>query len=392
MKPEPARRSSFRSSMFPRLVARALLLRRRRMSVALVALVVGATLASALLTTYADLEKKMSGELRGFGANLVVAPASNSSDATLDVGAGLALPPDLQGLATLPFLYVVGQVNGEPAVLAGTRFERLGAFARAWHWQGRKPKALAEGSAEKMPESECAVGGRLAAHFRVAPGSRLKAAYQGDAIELQVTAVVTTGASEDHQLLLPLETLQKLAGLPGRISLLQVIAPGTGAEVEAARARLAAIYWGGAEVRLLRPVAESSARVLLKVKWMLFAVTGLVLGIIGLCVMTTLSAIVLERRKDIAVMKALGGSQRRITALFLSEAAALALPAGAAGYAAGLLLARWLGQAIFRAPVALRPVVLPEVVLVTLLVALLATLFPLRIVRAVEPAAILKGE
>ncbi len=382
MKPEPARRSSFRSSMFPRLVARALLLRRRRMSVALVALVVGATLASALLTTYADLEKKMSGELRGFGANLVVAPVGNSSDATLDMGAGLALPTDLQGLATLPFLYVVGQLNGEPAVLAGTRFERLGAFARAWHWQGRKPRA----------EGECAAGGRLAAHFRVAPGSRLKAAYRGDAIELQVTAVVTTGASEDHQLLLPLESLQRLAGLPGRISLLQVIAPGTGAEAEAARARLAAIYRGGAEVRLLRPVAESSARVLLKVKGMLFAVTGLVLGIIGLCVMTTLSAIVLERRKDIAVMKALGGNQRRITALFLSEAAALGLLAGAAGYAAGLLLARWLGQAIFRAPVALRPVVLPEVVLVTLLVALLATLFPLRIVRAVEPAAILKGE
>lgn len=366
--------------MFPRLVLRALLLRRRRMSVALLSLAVGATLASALLSTYADLEKKMGGEFRGFGANLVVVPLETVSGATLEES---VLAPVLRdGPPTLPFLYVVGQVNSEPAVLAGTHFERLGAFARAWQWQGRLPRGA----------GECAVGERLAAHFRVEPGSRLKTEYNGNATELLVTAVVATGASEDHQLLFPLEALQALAGLPGRISLLQVMAPGTGSGVEAARARLNAALAGRAEVRVLRQVAESSARVLLKVKGMLFAVTGLVLVVIGLCVMTTLAAIVLERRKDIAIMKALGGTERRISALLLSEAAVLALLGGAMGYLAGLLLAQRLGETVFHAPLAMRPAVLPEVVLVTLAVALLATLFPLRVVRSVEPAVILKGE
>lgn len=367
-------------SMFLRLVVRALLERRRRVCVALLSLAVGATLASALLSTYADLDKKMAGELRGFGANLVVAPLDTTPGATLDPATVAAV--EAAGATSFPVLYVLGQVNGEPAVLAGMRFERLDAFASAWQWRGRVPRN----------GGECAIGERLAAHFRLAAGSRLKATYDGNASELQITAVVSTGASEDQQVLLPLEALQALAGHEGRISLLQVMAPGTGAAVETTRAHLAAALAGRAEVHVLRQVAESSARVLLKVKWMLFAVAALVLCITGLCVMTTLAAIVLERRKDVAVMKALGGSERRISSLFLCEAATLALLGSMAGYLAGSLLARALGEAVFQAPIALRPAVLPEVVLVTLAIALLATLVPLRIVRGVEPAALLKGE
>lgn len=368
------------SAMFRRLVLRALLARRRRLSIALVALAVGATLATALLSTYADLERKVGGELRNFGANVVIAPAQGSSGDTLDEAAVSAHA----GAVSLPFLYVIGQVNDEPAVLAGTRFGRLAPFARAWQWQGRMPQGA----------GECAVGERLAAHFRAQPGSTLAVAFPGweQPAEFRITGTVATGESEDHQLLLPLEALQEQAGLSGRISLMQVIAPGGRAEVEAARARMAAALGSAAEARILRPVAESSARVLLKVKWVLFAVTGIVLGIIGLCVMTTLSAIVLERRKDVAVMKALGGTPRRIAALFLAEAAVLALAGGLAGYAGGVFLARWLGQAVFQTPMAFRAAVLPQVMLVTLAVALLGTLVPLRVIRQVEPAAILKGE
>ncbi len=373
-----------RQKMFVRLVWRALLERRRRLSIALAALAIGATLAAALLSTYADLESKMGGELRAFGANIVVLP-QGAAGATFDEAAAARASARA---ASLPFLYVVGKVNDEPAVLAGTRFDRLPPFTRGWQWDGRMPAAA----------GECAVGEQLAGHFRVRAGSTLSLGFSADAepaqpaAECRVTGVVATGTSEDNQVLMPLEALQTGASLAGRISLLQVIAGGSRAEVDAVRSRIAAAMGGAADVRLLRAVADSSARVLLKVRGMLFAVTGIVLAIIGLCVMTTLSAIVLERRKDIAVMKALGGTQPRITALFLAEAAALALCGGPLGYVAGTVLARWLGRAVFQSPVAFRFAVLPEVLIVTLVVALLATLVPLRIVRRVEPAAILKGE
>ena len=386
-----------------RLVGRALVSggdRRLRMAIALVALSVGAMLASALLTTYGDLEGKMAGELRGFGANLVIAPArgieTSGQHGTLEAAA-LALSQHVPEAGTLPLLYVVGEVRapavtagdgvGEPAVLAGTRFDRLRPFARTWQWQGRAPRAGA---------GECAVGERLAERFRLSPGSPVEAQYQGRALELTVAGVVETGASEDTQLLMNLEELQALAGLPGRVSLVQVLVPGNRAEVEAARASIeagiTARLGAAVEVRTLLPVAEASARVLLKVKTMLFAVTGLVLGIVGLCVMTTLSAMVLERRKEIALMKAIGAGQRRISAMFLAEAGMLAVAGGVLGYAGGVALARYLSQSVFRAPVEARLVVLPEVLAVTVVVALLATLAPLRLVRRVDPAVILKGE
>lgn len=369
--------------MFLRLVARALYERRRRFSIALVALVVGATLAAALLTTHADLHRKMSGELRRYGANVVVSPAATAADSTLDAAAATRAASDFP---TLPFLYVVGRVNDEPALLAGMRFERLTEFARFWNWQGRAPQS----------SDECAAGERLAAHFRLKPGTRVKVGYASSphmgARELRVTGIVSTGTSEDNQLLIPLATVQELSGLHGRLALLQLIVPGTRAEVESARARMAAALGPPAEVRLLRAVADSSARVLLKIRWTLFAVSAIVLGIIGLCVMTTLSAAVLERRRDVAIMKALGGTERRITRLFVAESAALALSGAALGCVPGVLLARWLGRVVFQAPVEFRAIVLPEVALVTVTVALIATLIPLRLVRLIQPAAILKGE
>ena len=139
-------------------------------------------------------------------------------------------------------------------MLAGTLFEQLPSFARTWQWQGRGPRR----------GGECAIGERLAAHFHISPGSRVTARYGGNDVELQVTGVVTSGSSEDHQLLMPLEALQRLSRLDGRISMLQIMAAGTGAEVEAERNRLAAALGAAAQQTKLRARAETTARVMLK--------------------------------------------------------------------------------------------------------------------------------
>ena len=182
---------------------------------------------------------------------------------------------------------------------------------------------------------------------------------------------------------------QRLGGAPGRLSLIQLNAAPQ--DVERVREQLAAAL-PGAEVRTLRPVAESTARVLLKVRGLLLGSTAVILAIIVLGVTTTLSAIVWERRRDIGVMKALGAADRQIAVLLLSESAFLGLAGGLVGYAVGLGLAQWIGRSIYQSAVALRIEVLPQVVLVTVAVAVVATLFPLRTVRNVQPAAVLKGE
>jgi putative ABC transport system permease protein len=118
----------------------------------------------------------------------------------------------------------------------------------------------------------------------------------------------------------------------------------------------------------------------------------LILVILALCVAATMTAIALERRRDIAVMKALGAGDRTVLELFLGEAALLGLAGGAVGFALGGLAAHHLALRLFGVTLRLVWWTFPVVCLVSVLVALVAASLPVRLVRGVQPAAVLKGE
>ena len=174
------------------LIVRALWLRRRRLAVALLALLVGATLSSALLSTYADLEQKMAREFRRYGANLLVAPQGDAQTMPQETLDRVRLPE----VGAVPFLYLVGQVNGSDTVLAGTDFDRLRDFARTWQLRGDWPAGA----------EQCLAGERLG----VAPGASVQLTVGAQSADCRVTAVISTGASEDSQILLPLAEAQRL--------------------------------------------------------------------------------------------------------------------------------------------------------------------------------------
>jgi len=203
--------------------------------------------------------------------------------------------------------------------------------------------------------------------------------------------VVTTGASEDDQVFVSLSQLQQMAGTEGRISLAQLSIPGETAQVERAILELSQAF-PGLEVRPIRQIVYSEGKVLGAIRWLLLSLTVLILVIIVLCVTATMTAIVLERRKDIAVMKALGASNRLLMELFLSEGAGLGLAGGLAGYVLGTLVASDLARRLFAVSLNLVWWTLPLVCAATSLLAVLATLFPVRMVREVQPAVVLKGE
>ena len=91
-------------------------------------------------------------------------------------------------------------------------------------------------------------------------------------------------------------------------------------------------------------------------------------------------------------MKALGSSQRTVSALFAAEAVVLSIVAGISGYALGSGLAAWIAEANFHAPVGPQLGVLPLVILASMTLAILAALLPLAQLQRIEPAGILKGE
>jgi len=101
---------------------------------------------------------------------------------------------------------------------------------------------------------------------------------------------------------------------------------------------------------------------------------------------------VFDRRRDFAIMKALGASDGLIAMFVAGEAAALACVGAIAGFAAGIGIAALIGRLNFNAPISPQVRVFPAVLIGALVVTLVATLLPLRLLRRIQPAMILRGE
>jgi putative ABC transport system permease protein len=115
------------------------------------------------------------------------------------------------------------------------------------------------------------------------------------------------------------------------------------------------------------------------------------LALTALCVLATMAALATERREDVGLMKALGGSISRIVALFLAEVGVIGAAGGFVGCLAGFLLSRWMGQRVFGTSINVRWEIFPVTIALMVAVALAGAL-PLRLLGKVKPAVILRGQ
>ena len=101
---------------------------------------------------------------------------------------------------------------------------------------------------------------------------------------------------------------------------------------------------------------------------------------------------VFDRRRDFAIMKALGASGRLLNGFFAAEAAALGAIGALLGFVAGTGIAAWIGRVNFHAAVVPRFSVLPAVLIGSMVVPLLSAILPISLLGRVQPAVILRGE
>jgi putative ABC transport system permease protein len=147
-----------------------------------------------------------------------------------------------------------------------------------------------------------------------------------------------------------------------------------------------------ADVHPIRQIVEGEARVLGKTRATLYAAAVLIVLTAALCVLATLTGWVFDRRRDFAIMKALGASEGMVSGFFAAEAAALGAVGALLGFVIGVGIAAWIGRVNFNANVTPRLSVLPWVFAGSIAVALLSAVVPMSLLRRVQPAIILKGE
>src|SRR5262249_32928672 len=140
------------------------------------------------------------------------------------------------------------------------------------------------------------------------------------------------------------------------------------------------------EINPIRQITQAQTAVVGKTRSIVLASSAVVVVLITLCMVATFTSSVLERRKDFAVMKALGASNRTVGLLFATEAALLALTGAALGFSAGTGIAFWIGRANFDAAIQPQPMLVLPVFLGSVVLALLASTVPLRLLQQVQPA------
>ena len=370
------RAQSPHTSMFARMLLRAAVLRRRRAASALLAMIVAAAVATAMMNLYVDVQAKLRTEFRNYGANVVIVAKDGQS---LPADA-LAKVESILGAKTLavPFSYAVARTkDGQSVVVVGTDFTRARQLNHWWkvsHWPDAQNEAL--------------IGMRAATV--VSPNRQpFELTFQGKAIQLAPAGMLQTGAGEDSRIYLNQSEFQNWTGVAP--STIEVAANGTAAEIETSIRQLAQLL-PSTDIRPVRQIMEAEANVLNKTRATLYASATLVVLTSALCVLATLMGWVFDRRRDFAIMKALGASGRLLNGFFAAEAAALGVVGAIVGFFIGTGVAIWIGRVNFHAPVVPRFSVFPYVLAGSVAVALISAILPIELLRRVQPAIILRGE
>jgi putative ABC transport system permease protein len=208
---------------------------------------------------------------------------------------------------------------------------------------------------------------------------------------LTVVGIVMTDGYEDNQIFVNLQVAQEITGRTGKLHTIQVSALCNACPVETFAEEIENLI-PYVEGRSVKQLVHAEMDILGKVQNMMFLVTIVALIASALGVMTTMITSVIERQKEIGLMKSVGAENKKIIALFLSEAAIIGVIGGIIGYLVGLILAQLIGISVFSLSITPRFEIIPITIGISVGVALLACILPVRRAVQVEPAIVLRGE
>ncbi len=423
--------------MFARMIRRSLTRspRRKLMTVASVAL--ASAIATAMFAVLLDIGDRVNRELRSFGANLLVTPRGEGLAVELGgvdyrpVAEAHFIPeasvPKIKNTfwqynitAFAPSLPITVDAGGRRVTLEGAWFRRVyrppgSKQDLATGLRDLNPSWQVRGQwiDDRVPDPqarELLAGERVARRLALEPGSRLTL----DGEEFTVRGILSTGGEEDDRLFTRLEVVQAMTGRPGQVARIQI---GALTKPEDAFARkdpkqmtpeeydrwyctpyLTSIAHQVQEqlpmavARPVRRVADNEGRVLSRVKLLMLLVSAAAMAAAALMIWSAMASTVLERRSEIAIMKAVGAQNGLIAALFAVEVGLQGLAGGRRPAAAGVGLARWVARQVFGAGLELAPALPLVVILAAVGAALAGSAGPMRSALRLEVAPALRED
>ncbi|MDR0357676.1 MAG: ABC transporter permease [Clostridiales Family XIII bacterium] len=426
--------------MFWRLVKGALFRQKGKMLMIAFTIALGASLAAAMLNVMLDVGDKVNQELKTYGANINVIPKEASLLDDLygvNEGAGISdrflRESELGNIKTIfwafnivdfaPYLDAKVRVAGEEEEirLTGTWFanhidlstgESLDTGIKnmkSW-WT-----VTGEWVADE-DESAVMAGCVLADKLGLDIGDSLIVQTGEKKETFTVKGVFDAGSEEDERIYAPLRVVQDLTGEAGLVSNVEVSAlttPDNELSRRAAQnpnslsvkewetwyctAYVSAICYQIEEVltdsvaKPIRRVAESEGAILEKTRLLMLLITILSVAGAALGISNLVTASVMERGREIGLLKAIGANNASISRLVLTEIFITGAVGGTAGYFTGLGFAQIIGRTVFDAAINIKPMVVPLVAILILAVTAAGSAPAIRLLLSLRPAEVLHG-
>ena len=387
--------------MYLRMVMASLLRRRSRMIIALLAIAIGATILSGLVTIYVDVPRQMGAQFRNYGANMIFTPTEDVMSVS-SVENAISVIPESKLVGTAPYRYETVRINDIAVMAAATKLEEAKKTSPFWDVSGEWPTA----------PGDIMIGKAVADTYNLKVGSRLTCTYaplsgessdtadpetgEEDIVldnykDFTVTGILDTGGNEEDYVYMSLEDMEELTGEPTEYDVCELSISGTSEELNEIKDEIADLA-EGVTARLVKKVTESETTVLSKLQALVLLVTIVVLALTMICVATTMTAVVAERRKEIGLRKALGASDSGIISEFMGEGIVLGAVGGLFGAILGFVFAQAVSVNVFNSSITLMPLLIPVTIIVSVIVTAIACLIPIRSAIEVDPALVLKGE
>ena len=427
--------------MFFRIVKGGIVRQRRKLALIALTVMLGVSLATAMVNVMLDVGDKINQELKTYGANLNVVPrgASFLGDLYgLEEGAGVSdkylREDELGRLKTIfwaynivdfaPYLETKVTADGAAAAfpLVGTWFEKtldlptgesvstgMRGLKSWWELDGEWPKDDAE--------NEVVLGYVLARRLKLKKGDAVDfAGPDGKKLSAKVAGVFLSGSSEDEQAFMPLAAVQGMIGLDGLVQRVEVSALTTPENDLARRAArspssLSAKEWEtwyctayisaiayqieevltDARAKPILQVAESEGAILGKIELLMALLTVLSMACSALALSNLVTASVMERSTEIGLLKAIGATDLDVLLLILAEIMLTALVGACAGYALGLWFSQIIGRTVFGAAISASPTTIPLVGAMVVFVTILGCLPAIKLLLSLRPTQVLHG-
>jgi len=318
-----------------KLVCANLLRRKGRFVFTLLGITIGMAAFVALLSLGGNMRGEVTRQAGALGANLIITPKNWCAYDQISILTGESLPESLQhdvlysisaidGITAVPYLTQKTAVQNNPVLVVGIMPREMIDF-REW--------AVKEGRYFVSPDERTAVlGSSIAGSFDLGLGDMLT--IRGE--PFPVTAILeATGNNDDTAIYLPLSVVQEIYDVEGYISYIAARVD----DMTRMDSYIAAIVdVANVAVTSDQQLLSSVLAILGSVNVTLQLIAGVALIAAAFGIINTMMTAIYERRREIGILRAIGGKSGAIFKVFLMESGLYGLLGGILGVVAGIVV------------------------------------------------------